>query len=427
MADAAPDDATADPDSDAEDATADNDSDPGNAAAGQDSNADHTAASVPDRPSAAASIREDAPADDDSVIDGDAALSEPDARHPFDSLQQVVHRCVADLLDEIAGDGPRTTFGMTEVTEVAQIEPVPAGDCDCECDTDESLALALAAFRREQRLPPLSMQVAIIDYVRRKSLEFVVAEKYDAAERMDDVASELIAAYSGNELGGQLQTRAKEIKTRIFQVQQERRSMCESLSARIATLEDEKHAKLAELTETHERERAEFAKECESPKFLSRFTKPSPQLLQLRMTQKRLALAKDFDGAKAAKARADELHVAESVVASKRATDSVRLLYGSLLERQQKEITGAEGNSKRKIADVRAEMKRQSDAFGKLLRQLEGKLKEARTKKLPRRLSPKLVVPSPAHKKMAEFRRAVELPQLEIRIDMKAILANVGK
>jgi aminoglycoside phosphotransferase len=223
------------------------------------------------------------------------------------------------------------------------------------------------------------------------------------------------------------ETRAREIKTHIMQIRHEQRSMIASLSAHIAQLESEERSKVAQLTKAHEREKAEFAEECEKREFLARFAKPSPQLLQLRMMQKHLALTRDFEGAKAAKARADKLQVAESVVASKRAMDSVRLLYRKLLEKQQREIIGANENSRRKIAKVRAEIQQQNDAFAKLLRQLESKAGDARARKLPPLQSPKLVVPRPANGGMMDFRMAVELPQLQVRIDMRRILTKVGK
>jgi hypothetical protein len=424
MADSVPEDARADRDSNANESAAPAASIPDDPS---DNHSVATAASIPDDPSgnhsvATAASIPDGPSDyDDSMIDGDPALAESDVPCALDSIQHVVHEHVAELLDEVADETPPATFKMTEVTDVAQVEPGPA---DESC-TEESLALALSAFQSFQRLPPASMQWATIDYARRKSIEFLVAENYDAAEQMDQVASDLIAAYSGDQHSSHSQARTREIETHIVQIQHQRRSAHASLSARIRQLKGEKQSKVAQLAGAHEREKTEFAKECESREFLAKFAKPSPQLLQLRMTQKFLALAKDFEGAKGAKARADELQVAESIVASKRAMDSVTLLYRTLLEKQHRAILAVMENTKRKIANVQAEMKRRDDAFTKLLRQLEGKLREARTRRLPGPQLPKLVVPSAANKRMTAFRRTVELPQLKIKIDMGAVLTKV--
>jgi hypothetical protein len=64
-------------------------------------------------------------------------------------------------------------------------------------------------------------------------------------------------------------------------------------------LEEDRHDHIHELKEKNSVEGDEFRKRWQSPAWLAQFQRPSPVLLQMRYIEKKLALSKQYDEAKA--------------------------------------------------------------------------------------------------------------------------------
>lgn len=371
---------------------------------------------------------------------------ESNDREVFDSIQHSVRDQIAKMMDDDLSDSAedtqnpekKDTFEMTGVKEVVHLESESEKEKESEQEedevptyTDEELEEALKLFKSSKTLPPVLMKDSIIDYAKRRSLEFLAAEDYDSAEKMDQVVADLYRAYHGDQGNFDVSSITKTIESRIESVKSQRQQYRAAMEQKMKELKAKEETKLAKLLEIHEQEKAALVNECQSREFLARFSKPSAKLLQLKEAQKKLALAHDFEGAKNAKALADKLMENETKEAQKRAMDSVKLRYEEILEKQQKEVNCQRQRSDRKVAAIESSLEKSDEASAKVIRQLEMKLKEA---KVPKRMmyspgaSPtKGKPPMTASREAAKIRNRTEAPQLDIKINMAAVIAKSRK
>lgn len=353
-------------------------------------------------------------------------------------IQHSVQNQIAMLMEDSdldsvnPGSGPQDTFAMTTVKDgrVPQASRPITDTVDDEITyTHEDLEQAIIAFQKEKKLPPLTMKGAILDHARLRSLDYIIVEDYDAAERMDRVIDDLYRAFSGDLGVSEAQARERDFASRIEAVKQQQTRCKEDMERRIQSLKEREQEKINELHQSQEQEKQEFFAVCQEREFLSRFSKPSKELLQLRKVQRELALAHDFDGAKQAKKSAEELQQLETLEAQKRAMESVKLNYQQLVERHEREMHCHVENSRRKIATMEAEMEKMDDANQKLLRQPEGKLKGIKVKKCV--YSPENSrsgkIPTTATRKELQYRSAKETQPLDIKVDMTVALAKAKR
>jgi hypothetical protein len=94
----------------------------------------------------------------------------------------------------------------------------------------------------------------------------------------------------------------------------------------------------AELEKAHQSEIEEFEKQWGDPDYLLAFKKPSPKLLSLRTTENKLAIQKDFERAKRVKVEADRLEKAEGKEAEGRAIAAMKIEYGNMEARHDREM-----------------------------------------------------------------------------------------
>jgi hypothetical protein len=92
-----------------------------------------------------------------------------------------------------------------------------------------------------------------------------------------------------------------------------------------------------ELAERHREALSAFEGHWNDPKSVLEFSKPSPQLLQLRATEHKLALINDFARAATVKANADALERRETVAAQARAQRAMESEVDRILRKQREE------------------------------------------------------------------------------------------
>jgi hypothetical protein len=107
----------------------------------------------------------------------------------------------------------------------------------------------------------------------------------------------------------------------------------------------------AGLEKAHQAEVEEFEKQWGDSDYLLAFKKPSPKLLLLRTTEKKLAIQKDFERAKRVKVEADRLEKDEAVQAQERAIAAMKMEYTNMVARHDREIGCLQGyGDRRRIA-----------------------------------------------------------------------------
>jgi hypothetical protein len=331
------------------------------------------------------------------------------------SVSREVATLMSDFPDDLDQSAP--TFGMTALSD-----PLT---CEDPLFKDDELQSALDRFQESRRVPPFGLRDALIAYLRRRSIEFMIAEEYDFATVMDGLIGSLEQAYVNEREAIENEILDQQIRERMNALEQQRRDMIEFMTRKLREHQEKEEVRIQKVSECQEKERGMFALHCESRGFLARFSKPSLDLINLRKLQKNCALARDFEGAKRAKLNADRRQVIETEVAKKKAMETVEVLYRQLLERQERDMVYAKQNSRRRLAEIEKEMGRQNDHYRLLVKQLRARMLNAGERKsavLPR-LKP-IGVPV-VQRKLAEYRRSLDRPVLAVRLDMKSILGKV--
>ena len=108
-------------------------------------------------------------------------------------------------------------------------------------------------------------------------------------------------------------------------------------------------AAIRQAKEQHWDEIKQFRAYWNDPVSLVSFAKPSYQLQQLRVRERKQALICDYEGAEETKRIADKLEKEETRLAQEKARQSMNIQYEQMLQRQEREIQGIELHYKRKL------------------------------------------------------------------------------
>jgi hypothetical protein len=260
---------------------------------------------------------------------------------------------------------------IAELIVEPEIESAPAF-------SDVELQAAFTAFHEQRTVPPIAMKIDLTQFVHWLISEAIDNEEYDTAEQMENDLRELSVAWQHSDIENLTFIHSQSLESRLEEVRQKQIAIEADWTARIAQAKAKQTEQLEFLEQKHQEERELFEQKCQTPDFLQRFTKPSPQLLSLWRHQKTLALQHDFEGAKDIKARADELQRRETVDAQTRAMNSVRQHYELLLLKQKREIECAKANNLRKIKAMELEMNKAKEAAERLNKQVEIRMKDQR-------------------------------------------------
>lgn len=336
--------------------------------------------------------------------------------------------------DIVEGVSPTPTFAMTAAKNAAAVpkdaSPPRRRKREEEMEvtyTDEQLQDALDQYKKNKTLPPFLMRNAVLDYLRRQSVAHIIAEEYDAARNVDILVNDLIQAGLRDVGGFKTEEEAKSLETRIERAQQRKSSSNQHYEERIALLQEQEQKKMEKLLEYQEYERQQFEADCQKPEFLQKFSKPSPQLLQVRRVQKKMALAHEFDQAKLMKAQAERLQREETQKGQQRAMETIRALYEQLLTKQQQQLWCTQTNAERKLQLLRDEMAKEKEVNGYVTRRLESQLKETRTRKsgLPALRTSGTNMPQSkmARTQLLKYKTDPEIKQLDIKLtNIKSVM-----
>lgn len=194
--------------------------------------------------------------------------------------------------------------------------------------------IALQRIARRKELPAPEQRQMLFDYAKERSIQLLLAEEYDQVAEIDIAIWLLQQSLLEQDNGEETRT----LKQRLEGTKQKDAEIKDRWNGQIAEFKERANQKIIELEEIQQRERDQFEEEWSKPEALVPYSKPSPQLLQMRTIQKTLALTKDYSGAKQLKQKCEEMKKDESIEGSKRATDAMRAAYNQLLERQQKQM-----------------------------------------------------------------------------------------
>jgi hypothetical protein len=297
------------------------------------------------------------------------------------------------LITEVSGAIPETLQKKAPAAVLPSLDlsPQPESEAEVEVEiepcaepepsptySDTELQDAFAGFQQNRTIPPPGMKLILTQFVHYLIGQAIEAEEYDLAEQIENDLRELTTAYQQSDMENASHLQSQSLESRLEEVKQKQLAIEAEWEQKMARLRAKQEQKMLILEQRQQEERELFEQKCQTPDFLQRFTKPSSQLLALWRLQKSLAFQHEFDAAKDAKARAEELQRRETMDAQSRAMKSVRQNYEQLLQRQKREIECAKANDIRKLKALEIEMKKEKEAVEKLNKQVETRIKDQR-------------------------------------------------
>jgi hypothetical protein len=137
--------------------------------------------------------------------------------------------------------------------------------------------------------------------------------------------------------------RRRDAAEHVGEVRESLRETEREWDGRIGGWAGRRRDRAGEVEQEHVKEICEFEQHWADPEYLVVFRKPSPKLLLLRVTEKRLALLQQFERAKGIKAEADRLERDEAEEAQKRAVAAMKMEYANMEARHERELAAVHG------------------------------------------------------------------------------------
>lgn len=324
-----------------------------------------------------------------------------------DEIEPVLITEINDFqVDSKSQQTTRRTSSVSEIQEGASY-------------TDEEIELSIQYFKTKHVVPPETMKVEILNYLSERSQDAIDDEEYDKAADYENTRKELLNAFQT--LHGQSDSNATihQLQERLDQVLLQKQAIKDRYEETLNNHQENENRKLELLTRKHENEITAFEEQCQSKEFLQLFTKPSPQLIQLKNQQRSLALAHDFDGAKSFKEKVDQLQVDESLIAQKKVIDTIRQNYQILIEKQTNERNCLLLNSRRKEKTIQKNLRKEIEANILFEKQVRQKIEESSKKKINK--CPLISAPG----KPQIFRR-IRRPGGEIKTEQAVLHVQLG-
>jgi hypothetical protein len=205
-------------------------------------------------------------------------------------------------------------------------------------DGDDFREHVLAKFLEHGTLPAPDGRGLLVQYVERQRVNSLCAGNFAEALRYQQISQRLQQLFSQQNTQEFVEKRLDAIELKLEDVagaiddynQETERMIREELSRQ--------DIRRRELEEGQAEKLSQFERHWNDEGFLSRFAKPSSDLLAVKRVERLLIIAKDLDAAEAARLRVAHLECEESESAQLRAEAEMRAKYAKMLQKQHSEM-----------------------------------------------------------------------------------------
>lgn len=191
---------------------------------------------------------------------------------------------------------------------------------------------------RHQTLPPEEYKQAILDKINRKRLEALELSEYDEVRKYDLATQNIHAANGDNIVDIKDEERKKDIDRRANEIKNQLHEAKIRWNSKIERVKQDNETRLQQMKDRHHVEIKNFKSKWQDPNHLRQFNKPSTILMNMRATEKKFALAKKYDDARATKRQADRLQQQEEDQMQIRIQEQMQIEFLKLKQNQLMEI-----------------------------------------------------------------------------------------
>lgn len=202
----------------------------------------------------------------------------------------------------------------------------------------QEVETALNSLVNDDIQPDDNLRRAVMHLLSRKKLDALIAANYDLAERYDKAIDSLFSSAGKTLYDQEERTTRVSIDDRIAAAQEKLRSTKEKYGQKQETLKNDRFEAAKKLNTRHNQQNEEFRKKWRSPAFLARFQRPSPELLEMRYIERRMALSKNYEEAKEARKIANVQQRKEERVIQANVEDQMKRDFFRMKDQQSADI-----------------------------------------------------------------------------------------
>lgn len=225
----------------------------------------------------------------------------------------------------------------THLANAQEFRPEPTGT--------PRLDLFLQKYLEDGSLPPASERPSLIRYIQRLSIDAAVHGNYDDADRYSELHRKFYEACVESESHERVKTELEAIDARMAAAESDLASVRQNWDEILAEARRAERERMEKLIDAQGSELAEFDAKWSTDESLRPFAKQSADLLELRMKEKNMLLAKMFKEADVLRRRGDEIEAEETRAAQARAEKEALMQRMQVLSRQNREIEQARAKS----------------------------------------------------------------------------------
>jgi hypothetical protein len=324
----------------------------------------------------------------DTQLDGEGRVSE--GTQPADAAESpIFNKTQVDdegVSTESRPDADSVVGSSTDGEPVPSIPVLPPTEPPTEplSPRGQELDAILTKMIKKHVLPDAEVRVDVINFARKKSAKLMLAQEYDEAAEIDMAIDIMFMSIEQDlrDQNSQYQTRL--LQDRLAECTAMEQKVSEEWDQIIDNVRQRTAFKLEKLKQCHQEQLDQLESEWSAPEAKIPYSKPSPELLQIRQKQKAYALLHDFPNAKAMKLMAEAHERSEAVEGAKRFTVAVRIAHAQLLERQQREVECLVQNADSVVSLYQIDKERWLSSVGRTRKSLELRITSPKIMKRPK-------------------------------------------
>ena len=310
-----------------------------------------------------------------------------------------------------------------------------------EWEPQNEIEVAVRDLLKYDQLPSPEMQPEIIEHVKYESAQAVLNKDYDRAAQLEAVYHLVNDGleWQQNEM---MRLEAKEaLEERINEARGRLEEEQQKWERILSEFYEQQKAEREEMLAGQEEEMTEFEDKWADETKMIKYSKPTPELIALRKTEKYMAMLKEFEGAKIMCQRADALQEDLTAEAENRAILDMVQQHGTLLEKHKREVECFDEHERRIEQYLKLERDKAILPIEKQIEQLQNKKnQDAPTNMKPattqayiattrtRTCRTARAIPARTEettRAIAEFRNRQEIPKLAVRaLDVRRIIGK---
>ena len=242
-------------------------------------------------------------------------------------------------------------------------------------------------FKSKGILPKKDLLLQICDYLAIKRREALHKREYDSAEECDILIEKFALIHRETLLETENSTKMNRLFDRWKSIQNEIKSVHQSIDHQILVAADELRKKKAMYEQQHKENVQKIEEKFSSPSFFIRFYKPSSELLLLRDKETNLASQHQYKNAKEVKLLGDEQEQRET----KETKDQIIQMKNSEIQKSETnkihQTEKAQEQYQQRVNFLEADRERQLQPLLSAMQQLKNKKLHATSNKIRKELS----------------------------------------